>query len=487
MRRLAVWAVWSCAAALSVAACGEDSRRADVPASTSARERGRPELHDGGAPGSAGEAPLAGGGGSVTDGEPPGGAGAGGAPSVVSKTVSGTVHAGWAAFPGVVVRLNDREVTSGADGSFTFEDAPDEYQLLLYVADYRFVRVYDGLRTRHPVIDLGPEEPTSATKEATIQGKSFGGASTPLPHDYWTDALYLSRTRGHLQSASFEPPGPFELNLRWAGDGDTDQGELLVLQTIRSEGATVSAYTGYGKRAVEVSDGMRLGSLSGSPLTDVTLTDPDEYTVGGELSVPEELTLSGDMLRISGWRTPTFLSVGSYALTLPDVPEPKALQLELFGDAGSVRRSWSLPDAATSDYELIVPPLPEPLGDTTLGRETELSWRGLPEESVALIWMKVGDFTLERVTSAANARLVDLSVVGEALPPGAEGTWSVQAVGPASSVDEALIVLRDAALQSPTSWFLVEGASRGFAYQPDGARKCRNFGSSKATRPPGEL
>lgn len=472
MRRHALWVLFGGIAAVSAGACGEDSPATSAPASSGAGAGagagGEPTVQAGEGGAAGGEVtPAIGGAAGAPAITPEGGdasSGAGGAPVVVSRAVRGRVRAGWAGFPGVVVLVDGQEVTSGADGSFSVEEAPDEYELMVYVPEFRLVRVYDGVRTREPIVNLGVTELSGDLQRATVQGKVQGGAEPPQPTDFATEVLYLSSTRGLLHRSSIQPPEPFDMSLRWQDAGTVDDGEILVVQTALEHGKAVSQYLGYGKRAVKVRAGALLGSLSGSPLTDVALVDPEEYVVAGTLEVPSDLSLSTHVLRVGGWQSPLFFAPGSYSLSLPAVPEPKALHLELFGDHGMVRGSWPLPDTATSDLALTMPPIPtlvSPEPDATMTPVSELSWEPLPESSVALVWMKINDFTLERVTTASHASLVDLSKLGAALAPG-PGSWSVQAIGPASSVDDVLRVQQDAATEATTSWFFAETMSQGF-------------------------
>ncbi len=477
MRRLVAWLSVSGSVALSAAACGEgsSSRRAHDPAGAG----GGRALAAGGAAGGDSEtvggaddsAGSAAGGASGAAGAPTSEprAGAGGEAPATSTDVHGRVRANLAAFSGVIVRIAGVQVETGADGTFTFEDVADEYQLILQVPEYNYVRVYDGVRTRSPIVNLGDNGFAPVTKSATVQGKISGGAPLPLAPDCLTQAWYLSNTRGHLQTVSFSPPNAFDVQIAWADEGDVDEGQLLVFQTVLAHGGGVTAFTGYGKRSLKIADGTLLGSLKGSPLTDVALADPEEYAVSGELSVPDGLQISSDMLRLNGWRTTAFLEPGPYSLTLPDIHEPKAVRLELFSDVGSARISWQLPDTATTDFALVVPELPllvAPPADDVVTGSTLFSWNNLPDRSVVLVWMKVGDYTLERVTAEPSTNLPDLPALDIALPAEARGSWSVQAIGPASNVDELLVAQTDSILEAPTTWFSLESASRDFQLPP---------------------
>lgn len=481
MRRLVACLSVISAAALSAAACGEGSRHPAAETTGGAGQSGESAAgreHSGAAPPQAGAEHEASGGsgigGSPSEPEPHAGAsgagGAGGADTAGSNDVVGSVRAGYAPFPGVVVRLNGTEVTSGTDGGFTIRDAPDEYELTVYVPEFKLVRVYDGLRTRHPTVNLGYAELDREQRTATVQGKIIGGAPPPLPHECWTEASYVSNTRGHMHTYGFSPPAAFELSLRWTDAGESDTGEILVLQGFGGIVAPVTSFTGYGRRTVTISEGTLLGSLSGSPLTNVTLVDPEEYALSGALEAPDGLTLGGAALLIGGWRSNAWLESGSYSLTLPSVAEPKAIRVEMYGDIGSVRSSWVLPDAATTGFDLVVPALPALVapeeGNAAIASDSEFRWSNLPENSVALLWMKVGDYTLERVTAGTSAALPDLSSLGLSLPAAARGSWNVQAVGPAATTDDALVVQRAGTLEAPTRWYFVEPAAREFALAP---------------------
>ncbi len=480
MRRYTEWLSVGAVAMAAVVACGDDppGRSPMTGAGAGGLADGAGQAGDepgsagtngvpvGGMPGSSGSSGLAGAGPAAA-----GAGGEGGAAQPVSNDVHGQVRSAYLPWPNAVVRVNGVSTTTDAAGSFTVEDVAEEYQLVVYLPDYNYVRVYDGLHTRQPLANLGPNIFEGVEKSATVRGKVIGGAEAPLPQYLYTEARYVSNTRGHLRTSFFDPPEAFDLDPIWSDPGDTDEGEIWVFQTIELPQVGLTEYTGFGRRAVSITAGDILGSVNGSALTDVTLIDPDEYTVSGQLTAPQGFTIYQDKLFVGPWWTFAQLDLGVNSLVFPDIDVPKLVNVEMQGTGAQFANvTWLAPDAADAAWDLEVPPpatlLTPPVAANAVTLQTSFSWSGLPASSVALLWVHIGDWTIERVTTAGSTTLFDLSVFGVSVPVDTEGNWNVQAIGPAASMEEAMAALDSHYTYGPLPRFLIDSDMRAFATAP---------------------
>jgi hypothetical protein len=99
-------------------------------------------------------------------------------------------------------------------------------------------------------------------------------------------------------------------------------------------------------------------------------------------------------------------------------------------------------------------------------QSTVFSWNGLPANTVAAIYWSVGDWNIERFTTAASTTIPDLSAFGVTLPAAAAGLWVVEAVGPAETMDEALTALDVHDLDVGRPSFYLDSPIRAFTTAP---------------------
>ena len=132
--------------------------------------------------------------------------------------------------------------------------------------------------------------------------------------------------------------------------------------------------------------------------------------------------------------------------------------------------TWLAPEAADADWDLEVPPpatlLTPPADADAVTLQTSFSWSGMPASTAALMWVYIGGWTIERMTTAGSATLFDVSVFGVSSPVDTEATWNVQAVGPATNMEEAMAAQHAFHTYGPLPRFLIDSGVRNFATAP---------------------
>src|SRR5882672_10428739 len=125
-----------------------------------------------------------------------GGDGEAGAPVEPATDVTGQVFAGTDPFEGAVVVVGGVTTLSGADGSFVVHHAGAEYQLMVRDPKTKAVFVYEGLKTREPHVNLGPNLQTDI-RSATVRGKLLGGGlADPTPSEARKAVVYVGKHYG---------------------------------------------------------------------------------------------------------------------------------------------------------------------------------------------------------------------------------------------------------------------------------------------------
>jgi hypothetical protein len=479
------WVVFGGVVAVVASACGSDGGKtspgedtnqagaggevASVPEAgtgnaqpgTGAGAGGQPDVVGGGMPGEV----MAGGG---AGGGAAGAGGEGGAAIVVSPDVHGTFYGSG---DGFLVLVNGVNAPIDAEGHFSAPDVADEYQLIVYAPDYKFVEVWDDVRTRAPVIDLNlslGDPPYSAT----IRGKLKGGLSTPYDvaddETVFTELVYASSTNGYLYPrSSIDPPEGFDLNPQWFGAA-TDTGEVLALQYVFKNKVGVTEYTGFGRRPMTIEDGNIYGSANGAAATDIQVSAPTVETLTGHLALPTGWTRQSSFVHMGPFM-PDLILENDFSLLVPQLADvPMWLRLEASGADGL--GDFNIPVPTQGPWNIDIPNPPKPLspaeGANAVTPSTIFSWNGLPNGSVAGVYFEVGDWRIERYTTAPDTTLPDLSALGVTLPTAAEGTWLVEAIGPATTTDDVLTVLHKHNLEVADSSYYLDSASRTFTSAP---------------------
>jgi hypothetical protein len=411
---------------------------------------------------------VAGGGAGLVGGAGGEGGEGGGEPVVVSKDIDGSVYG---VSDELVILVDGVNVPIGADGHFMVTDGPDEYQLQVCAPNYKFVLIFDGLRTRTPVVNLntGLGDPPYA---ATIRGKVTGGLSTPFPvaddETVFTELAYSSYANGYLYPrSSIDPPEGFDLNPLWFGS-DTDTGEVLAIQYIFKNKVGLTEYTGFARRPMTITDGNIYGSVNGSAATDLEFTVPTVSTLTGSLNLPSSWTLRSTFVHVGPFM-PDGILAGDFSIPVPQLENmPMWLSFQAEGPEGDA--DYVLPLPEQSPWNITVPTPAKALlpvaNANAVTQSTIFSWNGLPANAVAGIYWSVGDWNIERFTTAASTTIPDLSALGVTLPANADGLWVIKAVGPAEKMDDVLTAIHVHDLDVGKPSFYLDSPTRAFTTAP---------------------
>ena len=389
-------------------------------------------------------------------------------PVVVSKDINGHIYG---LSDELVILIDGVNVPIDVDGQFSVANGPDEYQLQVCAPNYKFVRIFDGLRTRAPLVDMGTGF-ADPPYEATIRGKVTGGLSTPFAiaddETVFTQLAYSSQTNGYLYPlSSIDPPEGYDLNPLWSGS-ETDTGEVLAIQYVFKSQVGVKEYTGFGRRPITIADGSIHGSVNGSADTNVAFNLPTVSTITGNLSLPSGWTRKGSYVHMGPFMT-DLLFEGDFSLVVPQLESiPMWVLIQADGPEGSADFKAPVPNASPWNIEVPSPPkqLSPVANANAVTHSTAFSWNGLPAAAAASVFWEIGDWRIQRFTTAASTTIPDLSAYGVAFLAATESAWSVEAVGPVTTMDDVLTRIHDHARDVAEPSFFINSVNRVFTTAP---------------------
>lgn len=445
MVRRAKWLVVAATSVLAVAACGDDPKPSTGGSAGDTGEAGSgsPQPPSGAGESQGGSSieptPNEGGEGGVSSQ-----GGAGGEVSMVDPTeVRGRLvsYGLGPLYADTWVLIDGKRINVGADGSFSARGVGEKYDLMIFMPDV-YLRVYQGLSTREPQLPLRNDalDEGATARSATVRGKLLGGLEPPYGDlTLYQLVSYISdRTRAN---DTLYDTSSFELEPTWVGQA-TDTGTIWALQAPYAAGQ-LPTYSGFGKREVTIADGEIIGSVNGSALTDITLTDPPETIVEGVLTVPDGVEVSSAGINVGPFYDVNPIDAGAFSVVIPSIEDLPVYYTVSFRGAddsavGSLTRiapaagPWALSFAAP-------PRLSTPTnGATDVDGETIFSWTDVLDETVSTVYLTIGSLGIEIVTAGTAIQLPDFAKVGLRAPKNMPVTWFVTTQGPASTVEEYL-------------------------------------------------
>ncbi|MDF3064984.1 MAG: hypothetical protein K0R38_585 [Polyangiaceae bacterium] len=399
--------------------------------------------------------------GGVVDPDPPGG-GAGGSDSTHGGAAGAAGSVGGSASePGrsavhgrirasledpapLIAVIIDNEVTAtDEDGEFSFADVPETYDLTLIDQPNRYVRIFRGMTTRSPDLRfLGGGQ----YRSGWIQGRLSGGVGVPLPEGVTTQVGLISQRQRF--GGWYGSPGEsaYAFTVGWFGR-PTLTTDLWALQYTADEAGPLH-YTGFAfQPGLTFQNGTELGSLEGdNGATDLTLAPVAERSYTAAISGVEGAYLVGSSINMEGIVTPVRLSAGDNRVTVPELGRETFLRLSayFFDGSGSVtaplRQSPSVELAVPARVELLEPAESVEWLSTT----QEFSWVAPPAARVSVVNWTINGWQISELTGESHTRLPDLSSLGVYwIGDNPSGSWSVAAVTPSASTEEAARVLED--------------------------------------------
>lgn len=365
--------------------------------------------------------------------------GDGGPPLPMAGPVSGLVRFGREPVPGVAVALGDQSTLTNSAGEFAFAFAELSYDLVLLSNEHKVAVVVDGLTTREPDIEFGVS--VQSRTGTSIAGKLEGDV-TPEGGG-WTRVGFISNTAGNAVFKDLAPElSTFSLNAGWWW-GSAHTGKLFALTF---DFGNPDIFMGYAESEITITEDVPFGALDGSiAATHLTLAP----TVGsrelvGTLDVADSLV--GEARIMLG---PADQPIGNQSLVdyQATVPVGIGLTSSIYYAAYSTELtncstivSREIPDEGDLDLTVEAPAGPVlPVEDATgVTHTTNFTWSAPPANTVSYVVFRVGGWSITRYATTTHTTLPDLSAYGIALPANGAGTWRVFAIGPASSIDEAV-------------------------------------------------
>lgn len=397
--------------------------------------------HGGHSEESAGEASTAG-----AAGETAGAAGEGGAVDPGDGPVHGHVLFDREPVVGIQVVLDRAATTTGADGSFVFAAAPATYRLAIINAPSHMALVLDGMHGREPLVQF---DYSLQNRSAKIHGTLAGSTGTAAQ---FLQVGFVSQTHGAI-GRSIMPGGgnAYDLEAYWNG-AETQSGQLWALAYETNTGDVddlPKSYLGFARAALSLSEGDDVGFPDGSPATNLTLSRlQGQDDLLGTVQVPSGYVVDGRSgLDVGPFTLPLDISGksgGPYSSVVPrDAELPIAVHfsasLSEGGEYASTLMAHAIPASGPLNLELPAAPRPVSPANGAQGvtAATPFTWTAAPPGLVARARFGIGSWYIWRMTSGASTTIPDLSAYGVPFPKGETGSYSVQAFGPATNVDEA--------------------------------------------------
>ena len=336
-----------------------------------------------------------------------------------------------------------RSTTTTGNGCFTFTGVTMPYDIAIIQSNGNpYAIVFSGLTRTDPTLtDIYLSRQFTSTTTVT------GNLTVPpgVPASVTTGVVFSSP---EVSVGNDFTSNPWSLSVSWNGPTSTT-GNVHALQWTNDVNGSVTGYFAYGVR-----NGVTLQNGTAFTGADVTLTTPvSTQAVVGTIGVPSGYTLSERAVYVTFTDCTAFL-VGDDALTSAGFAFPfpsgigaSALVYAAASDGTSTTEAQSAaipPGTLNATLSLPSPALPTAPanGATGVDTTTDLVWSPVSGAVYEVVLTGQGtDPVYVLLTSATTVRIPNLSAQGVGLPSGRSYNWSVNALGPLSSVD---------ALASPT-------------------------------------
>lgn len=364
---------------------------------------------------------------------------------------------------------------TASDGTFTIEGVVPPYDLVVVKGDQKIAFVYRGLTRRDPTIFVwrqADDQTRVPDRAAALNGmvSGGGGAGAPAFVNFASPEISQWYDPGANASSSIAAPGPYALELEWAGP-ITTTGTLLALQYRRDplSGAPIAYW-------YAVQPGVTL--LAGQPVPllgpSLALMPAATDTAQGRIVLPARWSLVQKLIGLDfpgGVRFPVFSDTFSlahldYLYEVPDIAGAHAQvcacardDLDPFVPARSITCVARIPAIDPPVRDLRVREAPEPYlpvnGGTGISYATLLSWTAF-EGGVHVVQLvpmhrkpatacpggscsddvdiDAAKFVI--VTAETSTTIPDLRSIGLGLDPGHDYDWRVRGMGPFESVDD---------------------------------------------------
>jgi hypothetical protein len=353
---------------------------------------------------------------------------AGSGNSSVQGPVSGTVvWYGDVPAAGVAVVLNRESVTAtDAQGHFSFPDPGPEYELSLISETRHRVLVLEGLHGRTPKIrNVASLAPKKGSAGGALTG-DIGSASQTLNMAFVAGETALWDNQSDL-SLPHAGKATYSMNVGWQS-ADSVSGSLLFL--ITGAGHSIS----YGEKKTT------LTTAANPPAVDVALTAIGERTVTVNTAPVPNNFIADLRVLVGPFELPCGDLPAQTSCVVPDSPllVPAIYELGIGGNDNFLESARSVP--ATGALNLALPslstPILPPTNATGVNPSTDFSWT---KPSLGMVWQisfYASPYLVQVITAESHTTLPDLTKYGVAYSANSSGSWQVQSLGPATSVDD---------------------------------------------------
>jgi len=337
---------------------------------------------------------------------------------------------------------------SDGSGEFVVTNVPVPYDAIVFNGPAGRAAVWRGLTRPDPTFTIEGPLPPSVTP-SMIDGKVSGGAGLPVPPNHETQLGFGVEDGLAFASATPDPvTGLYAVSsFVWLGPFSTTLHVTALQYAVDLDGLPTT-FTGYGTipAPILVGDTLMNQDIVMGPVATTTLSG----TVATAPGITAFVRLVFLDLPGNGFAfLPTDVSPSvNFSLKAPDAPGVgRAVLVEGVDTGGNmviaIRRN--LPAPATG-VNLSIPAstgLAFPVdGATGVGYSTAFQVTASPGDRVfaAEFRPNVGSGPQITVyTTSSTFTIPDLSAYGLGLPAGTLYSWSVEALGPASSVDDAAV------------------------------------------------
>jgi hypothetical protein len=455
--------------AIAFSACaGDDKKKA--ARGDEAGEAGQSSVNSGGSSASAGAPGEEGGtsaqteGGTATSGAAPpteGGASAtgeggapmqteGGAASGTPITINGIVVASnEQPVPGIKVEVQGQSVTTGSDGTFSFEaTAPYDLVVRGEIIGQEDTEAYLGLTRPDPKLYRSFVD---EDRQGGISGVLSGGGGFPVAANHRVLLTFAGpvlatfmNTLNVGASGTYNSSGdPYWLTT------PSLTGYLFAIETDVTTGAIFAS----GSKQVTLVDGDTVGSPEG----DLVLTTPQLKSFGVTLNKPAAATLSNFFLSLGGHNLQPTLPTGDVTAQVPnDLPDEVTIGVVAYATEGesSLRSTYRAPGSADS-VELewtTAPVIGSPAPNAELGANASFTYVK-PANTVAVLRLGYSEFDPQTefemsyyttvFTDASSVTLARLVGLNLNLPPGQQLDFSIATDAVEPTIDEYVAPDRD--------------------------------------------
>jgi hypothetical protein len=341
--------------------------------------------------------------------------------------------------PNLKVVIGGATATTDTSGHFTIPNVTVPYDVLLVhvPANGLLSGVYKGLTRTDPKLLSFGSIGSTINQSGTLSGNVTGGDPLTNPND--TTAVLFASPEA-LSPKVRVSVNPFILDLIWLGPAATT-GNLHALQWSQDVNGVPVAYSGYG-----VTTGVAVAN-GGSTQANVTMSSVATTTIAGSVSAPDGGTAPGRLLAIDFSDGASFTVGGdstpatSFSFLVPAGIDSTAsiiagVNLGTQGTS-SVRVAGIQPGTMNAVVTIPAPAIQLTPGVGAVGvtTATDFGFTTVPNAVQVVFFNSVGNPNYYVVTTGNTARIPDLSAMGEPLPGSTPYAWTIQAVGPASSMD----------------------------------------------------